>query len=588
MGFLPLVMIFVRRFLSSSGLPSNAICLKTRSLSWHSSVGSCVKELWLMSRVSRSASWPTPSKLVNEFLLSVSLLSLGHPDSGTASESKLLSALRVRRHVAPATGASDVSLLLATLMTSSERQPAPPSSSNGSALSSLSSASRTRRFGSAASCGGNTRSLLPDTMSVVSSRRAPRPAGSDSSAPPVMARTCRCEHAHSRSASSGASSGVSTCTLSSRFISSRALATLPHLSSASPPPPPRSLSRRLRLRCGTSDAGPLPPPGVQERGRGQGAGALASRGRLPQANTQVSRTATAAAISWGRDPVTSRPGDVTQSRPLSRERQEGERGGLPLTPAKCKAGRGQEEWDSLLLATSGVMATAATPVAKTKAEVNLLRLAASFERDGVAAREAGGGDGGEPEWRKLEAYARRMRELLVEVRRGDAPPPAERLAEYEGMLAAAAAAADDARRKQDGSAAGKPAEVRCQLPARAPAASACPYPDRAGRGAGARLQRAQQTTSERASEPATEPAVQPGSLAGAPVLHAPVGSSLPQSLADRRSQLLGSAQPRLRVGKRGGAGGGHGSHLQEQLAADRKLQQRMQEELANMTGTLKR
>ena len=53
------------------------------------------------------------------------------------------------------------------------------------------------------------------------------------------------------------------------------------------------------------------------------------------------------------------------------------------------------------------------------------------------------------EWRKLEAYARRMRDLLVEVRRGDAPPPAERLAEYERMLAAAAAVADDARRKQD-------------------------------------------------------------------------------------------------------------------------------------------
>ena len=67
-----------------------------------------------------------------------------------------------------------------------------------------------------------------------------------------------------------------------------------------------------------------------------------------------------------------------------------------------------------------------------------------------------------------------------------------------------------------------------------------------------------------------------------------MASSLPPSLADRRSQLLGGAQPRLRVGKRGSGGGGHGGHLQDQLAEERKMHQRMQEELASMTGALKR
>jgi len=100
------------------------------------------------------------------------------------------------------------------------------------------------------------------------------------------------------------------------------------------------------------------------------------------------------------------------------------------------------------------------------------------------------------------------------------------------------------------------------------------------------LQAAERIGSEPAAVTTLE--AQPRSLAGAPGLHAPVAASLPQSLADRRSLLLGGAQPRLRVGKRGGAGGGHGSHQQEQLAAERKMHQRMQEELANMTGTLKK
>lgn len=87
---------------------------------------------------------------------------------------------------------------------------------------------------------------------------------------------------------------------------------------------------------------------------------------------------------------------------------------------------------------------------KSKAEVNLLRLAGSFKPGGNGSKATKeDADEAAPEWRKLEAYARRMRELLGEVRRGDTPPPAEYLAEYERMLSTAAAAADDARRKQD-------------------------------------------------------------------------------------------------------------------------------------------
>ena len=82
---------------------------------------------------------------------------------------------------------------------------------------------------------------------------------------------------------------------------------------------------------------------------------------------------------------------------------------------------------------------------KSKAEVNLLRLAGAFNSDFADSST------GEvaPAWRKLEAYARRMRELLGEVRRGDTPPSSDYLAEYERMLSSAATAADDARRKQD-------------------------------------------------------------------------------------------------------------------------------------------
>jgi hypothetical protein len=93
---------------------------------------------------------------------------------------------------------------------------------------------------------------------------------------------------------------------------------------------------------------------------------------------------------------------------------------------------------------------------KSKAEVNLLRLASSFnltpgDVGGHAAEEgtAAHASEAEPEWRKLEAYARRMQDLLADVRRGNSPPPAELLAEYERMLATAAAAADAARRKQE-------------------------------------------------------------------------------------------------------------------------------------------
>ena len=224
---------------------------------------------------------------------------------------------------------------------------------------------------------------------------------------------------------------------------------------------------------------------------------------------------------------------------------------------------------------------------KSKAEVNFLRIyiygwkapsGSVQNKDKIADSDA------DPEWRKLEAYARRMRELLAEVRRGDTPPPAERIAEYESMLAAAAVAADDARRKQDTLplTADVLQRIEVVLLSQLPIQSAgfiplSPYL--------ACLSCTQVTSLERASTRALDP---PRKLLGAPGLHAPVASTLPQSLADRRSQLLGGVQPRLRVGKRGGAGGGHGSHLHEQLAADRKVHERMKEELVNMTGALKR
>lgn len=90
---------------------------------------------------------------------------------------------------------------------------------------------------------------------------------------------------------------------------------------------------------------------------------------------------------------------------------------------------------------------------KAKAEVNLIRLVGAFNAlvAGVSDGNGRGAAGAEAklEWRKLEAYARRMRELLTDVRRGQTPPPPERLAGYERMLSAAAAAADNVRRKQD-------------------------------------------------------------------------------------------------------------------------------------------
>ena len=73
--------------------------------------------------------------------------------------------------------------------------------------------------------------------------------------------------------------------------------------------------------------------------------------------------------------------------------------------------------------------------ARSRAEVNLVRLARACGHTP---------DAPEPWWRTLEAYARRMRELLAEVRRSDSPPPVSLLGEYERMLAAAASAASDA------------------------------------------------------------------------------------------------------------------------------------------------
>ena len=194
--------------------------------------------------------------------------------------------------------------------------------------------------------------------------------------------------------------------------------------------------------------------------------------------------------------------------------------------------------------------------------MNLLRLARACGHTPDAAERVRS-DAPEPGWRTLEAYARRMRELLAEVRRSDSPPPASLLGEYERMLAAAASAADAARRRQD------------ELPQ--PAGTIAQ---------GAPVGVAGAEAADHTRNPAL--AAHARGLVGAPSMQPAVAASLPPSLADRRAALLGGGNQRLRVGKRGGASGGHGAHLQDQLAADRAAHYRMQEELANMTGTLKR
>ena len=200
--------------------------------------------------------------------------------------------------------------------------------------------------------------------------------------------------------------------------------------------------------------------------------------------------------------------------------------------------------------------------ARSRAEVNLLRLARACGHTPDAAERVRS-DAPEPGWRTLEAYARRMRELLAEVRRSDSPPPVSLLGEYERMLAAAASAADAARRRQD------------ELPQ--PAGTIAE---------GAPVGVAGAEAANHTRNPAL--AAHARGLIGAPSMKPAVAASLPPSLADRRAALLGGGNQRVRMGKRGGAGGGHGAHLQDQLAADRAAHHRMQEELANMTGTLKR
>ncbi|KAJ1490025.1 membrane fusion protein Use1-domain-containing protein [Baffinella frigidus] len=201
------------------------------------------------------------------------------------------------------------------------------------------------------------------------------------------------------------------------------------------------------------------------------------------------------------------------------------------------------------------MVTETEPVQSSRAEINFVRLALSCEAqpDGDSAAAAGDdGVGGASEWRRLEAYARRLRELLEDIRRGEQQPSKQQLVEYERMLSAVAARADLARRRTEEQA----REAREQT---------------AWRGGGSS---------------AHAPADTVPLSAEAPALNAPVAPTLKKSLVDRRSQLLGeggeTARARL-VRRRGGAGG----HVSETLKDDKKRQERMQEELASMTSALK-
>jgi hypothetical protein len=201
------------------------------------------------------------------------------------------------------------------------------------------------------------------------------------------------------------------------------------------------------------------------------------------------------------------------------------------------------------------MVTEAEPITSTRAEINFVRLALACEAqpDGDSAAAADGdGVGGASEWRRLEAYARRLRELLEDIRRGEQQPSKQQLVEYERMLSAVAARADLARRQTEEQA----REVRERTAWRGGGSSAHTFAD--------------------ASPLSAE----------APALNAAVAPTLKKSLVDRRSQLLGeggeSARARL-VRRRGGAVG----HVNETLQDDRKRQERMQEELASMTSALK-
>jgi hypothetical protein len=75
-----------------------------------------------------------------------------------------------------------------------------------------------------------------------------------------------------------------------------------------------------------------------------------------------------------------------------------------------------------------------------------------------------------------------------------------------------------------------------------------------------------------------------------PTASASLASSLCKSSADKRAQLLGSASggARWRSSKaRGSPADGGGRVVHEQLAEDKRIHERLEEELSNMTRTLK-
>jgi len=174
---------------------------------------------------------------------------------------------------------------------------------------------------------------------------------------------------------------------------------------------------------------------------------------------------------------------------------------------------------------TSAMVTETEPVTSTRAEINFVRLALACEAqpDGGSAA-AGDGVGGASEWRRLEAYARRLRELLEDIRRGEQHPSKQQLVEYERMLSAVAARADLARRQTEEQA----REARGRTAWHGGGVSAHALAD-------------------------TAPL-----SAEAPALNAAVAPTLKKSLVDRRSQLLGEGgeSARARLVRRGGGAGG--------------------------------
>lgn len=196
---------------------------------------------------------------------------------------------------------------------------------------------------------------------------------------------------------------------------------------------------------------------------------------------------------------------------------------------------------------------------------------------------------GEQHWRRLEAYACKMRELLDEIRRGDRSVMPNILSflrqwwwchaqalyliivvsclfdgskgttEFDRMLASSAKAAEEARRMWE-------------------------------REKAARAQEAAIRRAEEASDlPSTNQGehLAPNYVNGLQHPETPprsVASTLVKSLSDRRAQLLGGEGARYRVGRSGYSGN---RHICDQLKEDRKMHERLEAELSNMTKALK-